>query len=388
MPSRTISALLGALAILFPSAGRAERDQAVPGADTAVFRAQIFNNHMPDPTDLPQTGFVWGSAIPLNLPGIIDSYYYPNQRDLDRSHTAEWFKANHPSWITYQCDRNTPSYGYTYAWGAYVPIDTTNPDVRRYLLTTYFEPALAKGYRAIAFDNVTLLNGDKRCGVWRDGNWLQLFTGQPRERAHTAEKLDYIGWFAREIHKRGGLVALNAKIDPYQIEASRKLIKLADIWVDEGGFSDACRRRVTGDVWRLKYDFIQQRNNELYVSINYACAQSFPLDEAERSWIVASFLVSRNERSFLAVVPQNGTGRRWDDPNLNPPVGSPTGPAEIEGNLAKRSYDKGYVIVNFSAQDAVTISTPSGSWRDMFGGLIGASIELPPRSGAVLIQAH
>ena len=95
------------------------------------------------------------------------------------------------------------SYGYEYNWGAYAPLDTTNPEVRRYLLSTYFEPALRRGYRAIALNNVSVLNTDKRCGVWRGGIWTQLYSGVARDPMHTRDKLDYIRWVASEAHRRG-----------------------------------------------------------------------------------------------------------------------------------------------------------------------------------------
>ncbi|WP_448951185.1 endo alpha-1,4 polygalactosaminidase [Labrys neptuniae] len=386
MPTPLRIALAITASLANGSAALAQQDAQHPETTDRIPRAQIFNNRMQAPASLPNVGFIWGSKAPLRSNKVIDSFYYPNQRDLDRAHTAEWYRQNHPSWITYQCDQRSPSFGYIYAWGAYAPLDTSNPEVRQYLLKTYIEPALAKGYHAIAFDNVALTNTDKRCGVWRDGAWVQLFSGQSRDPAHTAEKLDYIGWLRKEIHQRGGQIALNAKIDPQQPEQTKALIDLADIWVDEGGFSDACRRRVTGNAWRLKRDLIQERNNRAYVSINYIC-QATPPDNAEQAWIVASFLVTRNSRSYLAVLPQKDSGRWVDYPNLNPPVGAPTGPSQLEGTLAWRNYQRGYAAVNFSDRDPATLQQPPGNWRDMFGQPVGGPIELKPRSGVVLLKA-
>lgn len=376
---------------LLATASTAFAQQSPPHPETVdrIPRAQIFNNRMQAPANLPNVGFVWGSKTPLRSNKVIDSYYYPNQRDLNRAHTADWYKANRPSWMTYQCDQRTPSFGYTYSWGAYVPLDTSNPEVRQYLLKTYIEPALAKGYHSIAFDNVALVNTDKRCGVWRDGKWVQLFSGKSRDPAHTAEKLDYIGWLARQIHQRGGQIALNAKIDPKQPDETKALIDLADIWVDEGGFSDSCRRRVTGDAWRLKRELIQERNNRAYVSINYTCTDaSTAPDNAEMSWIVASFLVSRNNRSYLAVLPQKASGSWVDYPNLDPPVGPPVGASQLQGTLAWRNYQRGYAAVNFSDEESATVHPPAGAWRDMFGQAVSGPIELKPRSGVVLLRAE
>ncbi|WP_187829470.1 endo alpha-1,4 polygalactosaminidase [Labrys sp. KNU-23] len=389
MKRKIKSTAIVALSLIVISPALAQQDKLAPEVMDRIPKAQIFNNRMASPTNLPDVGFVWGAKTPLRSSSVVDSFYYPNQRDLNRTHTADWYKANQPSWITYQCDRQTPSYGYTYAWGAYAPLDTSNPDVRQYLLKTYIEPALAKGYRAIAFDNVALPNTDKRCGVWHDGKWVQLFSGQSRDPAYTAQKLDYIGWFAKEIHQRGGQIALNAKVDPYQPAQTKALIDLADIWVDEGGFSDSCNHRVVDNIWHLKRDLIQSRGNRAFVSINYTCMTSpTPPDNAELSWIVASFLVNRNNRSYLAVLSHKDSGRWVAYPNLDPPVGAPSEASQLRGTLAWRNYQKGYVIVNFSGSESTTVQPPPGNWHDMFGQSISGSIELKPRSGLVLLRTQ
>ncbi|MGE5388892.1 MAG: hypothetical protein ACM3NE_08385 [Hyphomicrobiales bacterium] len=68
---------------------------------------------------------------------------------------------------------------------AYAPLDTTNPDVRRYPIDTYIAPALQRGYDAIALDTVSLVNNVGRCGVGRDGLWTQLYSGESRDPRHT-----------------------------------------------------------------------------------------------------------------------------------------------------------------------------------------------------------
>ena len=134
--------------------------------------------------DLSNVYFVWADTTLLGRSkGPLLSYSYPIQRDANRSHTLEWFKQNHPEWVTYKCDKQTPSYGYVYGWGAYMPIDTTNMEVRRYLLNTYLLPAIERGYRVIGFDNATTNNTDHRCGVWQNGHWKQLYGGETRDPA-------------------------------------------------------------------------------------------------------------------------------------------------------------------------------------------------------------
>ena len=389
MSSRAIRFAVLFLAALLAAHAAAEvtLPEGLPQILDHIPRAQIFTSHMTRQTALPDVGFVWGAAEPLNLRDVTDSYYYPNQRDLDRKHTADWFKANHPSWITYACDRTTPSYGYVYSWGAYAPLDTTNLEVREYILKTYIAPALKRGYRAIAFDNVTVINNDKRCGIWRDGRWVQLFTGETRDLAHTQAKIDYLRWMADRIHELGGLVSFNASVDPAQLEATRELLDLADIWVEEGGWTDSCARRVHSKLWRIFHDLIGARGDKAFVSINYTCApKSIGMGRAETSWTVASFLVSRNSRSYLAVLGRAEAGTWVENPDLDPPVGAPAARAQSKGDLFWRAYQTGYAVVNISMKTTATFRVPPGSWTDQWGGQVGSHVELGPRSGLVLLR--
>lgn len=380
MPRFRAVCLYAALALFLPASGVEAGDD-----EGRIARAQIFDNHMPDPPALPGVGFVWGAVRPLHSKEIIDSFYYPNQRDLDRSHTKEWFEKNHPDWIVYQCDRTTPAYGYRYDWGAYAPLDTTNPEVRRYLLDTYLAPALQRGYDAIALDNVSLVNFDGRCGVWRDGQWTQLYSGQSRDSRHSEDKLAYIGWLAKEIHARGGLVALNAKIDPRQKEASRELIHLADIWADEGGFSDHCRHRVVDDLWRTKRSLVDAQ--KFYVSINYSCGPfAASLSREELDWIVASFLVTKSPGSFLAVMGLKESGRWLERPFEDPHLGPPAGDAQSAGTVISRSFRKGLAVVNISASELAPFHPPPGEWITSRGEPVGAVLDMPPRSGLLLLR--
>src|SRR3569623_3409733 len=123
--------------------------------------------------------------------------------------------------MVYKCDRVSPAPLFTYPWGYYVPVDTANPAVREYLLNRYIVPALRTGHRVVALDNVVLRNNGHRCGVYRYGRWVQLFSGKASDPRFTQAVLDWIGWIAARIHENGGLLAINGKVDPSD-EASTK----------------------------------------------------------------------------------------------------------------------------------------------------------------------
>lgn len=342
------------------------------------------------PLDLSRSGgrlgFVWGG------PGgrsIVGSYYYPQDRDFDRSHDAEWYKQNAPSWMVYKCDRTSPAPLFTYNWGYFVPIDTTNPAVRQYIFNTYMLPQLRSGVRVIALDNVSLRNGGGRCGVFRNGQWVQLFSGEGRDPAYTAAELDWIGWLARQIHANGGLLALNARIDPKDVDNSRKLISLGDIWLNEAAFTHDCQWRASGDDWQTKMKLSQWAAARMpWVSLDKTCASPERMSEDEAQWVVGNFLLARGPQSYLGAFHDGDPPRitlrypRW----LNPPVGSPMGTAfAVPGGGMARRFTRGIVVVNPSATAALEYTLPTGSWSNLDGAPLAGSVQIAPTSAAVIL---
>ncbi|MGI4879501.1 MAG: endo alpha-1,4 polygalactosaminidase [Janthinobacterium lividum] len=317
--------------------------------------------------------------------GALIGYYYPNQRDMDRTHTLEWFNAHHPDWVTYACDRKTPSYGYTYGWGAYIPIDTTNPEVRSYLLATYFVPAARQGFRAIALDNVAAFNSDHRCGVFRNGSWVQLYSGDANDARYAADKMDYLRWVTSEMHSRGVSVAMNAKVDPKAPELTQRLVDLADIWIDEGAFLNGCKGVVTDALWDLRRRLVQSIGpDRAYDSINKSCAPSFAQAPAhDADYAVASFLIVRTARSYLSLFGMAESGRRVQTPYVHQDIGAPAGPAKTDGGVWWRPYATGLAVVNPSSTAAGTLTLPSGRWV-LDGRQVSSVLPVPPATGFIL----
>ena len=142
--------------------------------DSGISRAQIFDyrQSLPNTNSTGPIYYIWGARSPANPPPAVGSMYLPYERDGDRTHTFEWYKANHPDWLVYKADRVTPAYGFTYASGNNMPLDITNPLVRDFYFNTFVAPAIARGYPMIAFDNVDLTNWDARSGhfdAWEIG---------------------------------------------------------------------------------------------------------------------------------------------------------------------------------------------------------------------------
>ena len=354
--------------------------------DEGVIFAQMTNAR---PLDLSESGgrvgFVWGGEAF----GAISSRYIPVDRDLDKSHTAQWYAAEAPDRIVYGCDRTTPASLYTYAWGAYSPLDINNPDVRRYMLETYVIPALQSGHKVIALDNVSLRNTGKRCGVYRGGQWVQLYSGESIDPAFSSAMLDWVGWLSREIHARGGYLALNAKVEPDDPELTRRLIALGDFWLEEASNTVDCKGRVSDNLWRTKFELAQWAAQLIgWVDLEKTCATPSQLDPDEAQWTVGNYLLARGPRSYLGLAHDGDRGRlnvRLPR-GLNPPLGAAEGPAfELPGGWARR-FRNGMVLVNPYSTSVFVYSLPDGDWTQWDGTPQQLRIVVPPTSARILLR--
>ena len=278
--------------------------------------------------------------------------------------------------------------------GAYAPLDTTNPDVRRYLIDTYIAPALQRGYDAIALDNVSLVNNDGRCGVWRDGQWTQLYSGESRDPRHTEDKLAYIGWLLRPAG--GERLARRARLDRRELSPHEESARsfLAVIGLKESGrwlerpFADTVwgRRQAT----RKAVGLVSRACRKGFTVVNYSCG---PLAEsvspAELDWIVASFLVAEKPQgSFLAVIGLKESGQWLKRPFAEPRLGPPAGDAQTSGNLVSRAFRKGLAVVNISSSEPAMFYPPSGDWFTNRGEAAGTRSTCRRGPATVLSLGH
>lgn len=385
----TAAAMSGAALYGLGSDSGAGSPAAFSTPDEGITFAQITDNR---PLDLSRSGgrigFVWaGHGIPGQATG---TSYFPQDRDPDRSHTAQWYTAHAPDEIVYKCDRKSPAPLFTYPWGYYVPVDTANPTVRQYLLNRYIVPALRSGSRVIALDNVTLRNNGHRCGVYRNGQWVQLFSGEASDPRFTAAVLDWIAWIAARIHANGGLLAINGKVDPSDEESTKRLIGLADIWLDENAFTRDCKPRASDQEWRVKMEISRWAAARMpWVSLEKTCASPAQLSDEEAQWVAANFLLAKGKQSYLAVFHQSDPARTvlHYPPTLNPPVGAPEGAAfAVPGGGMARRFSRGLVVVNPNSATELDYSLPTGSWMSIGHAAVPGKVVLAPTSAAIFLS--
>jgi lysophospholipase L1-like esterase len=373
------------------------------GSWDRILFGQVFSRQIKTDSGLKalaeQRGFIWGVDVGVVRHGGYGAAYYPSMRDFNQSrmfsggspvvHDLKWYQENKPEWVVYKADRTTAASGYKYDWGEFMPLDITRQDVREYILNTFLIPAIERGYPAIAFDNVMIHNLHKRCGVYRNGQWVQQYSGEVRDPVFAAAVMDYLRWMKREINARGAALALNAKVDPQQPEATWELIALADIWLDEGGFSNDSRKGIVDQPWEVRYNVSRLKAADgVYVGANTTGAKFEDIPESELTWILANFLLIRGERSYLSITGNEYTGELLSyPPEFNPPVGRPEGDSRKEGNVYVRDYQTGFVAVNPSSKESASFAVPSGNWTDRFGSKVSGTVTLTPRSGIILLKA-
>jgi len=389
------AALLGSLLVM-PACMASTQLVAQPAVELGtssedqITFAQITDNR---PLDLSQTGsdvgFIWSGWGPGGKGDrkTHGSFYYPMDRDLDKTRDMGWYKVNHPEWAVYKCDRTSPAPIFVYSWGFNTPLDVTNPAVRDYVMNKHIAPAIAEGRKVIALDNVSLNNDSNRCGVWRNGQWQQLYSGEKQDPAYTDAVFDYLSWLSREIHARGGLLALNAKVNFASPEQTRRLISLGDIWLEEAAFTRNCQVRVSEDYWKTKFELSRWAAARMpWIDSDKSCTNPGEMTADEAQWVVGNFLLVRGGQSYLSVIHDGDSKGVISYPAmLNPPVGRPAGePFAINGGWA-RKYVTGLVVVNPSAKNILRYGLPEGEWTDAAGEKVSRELTLAPTSARVLI---
>ena len=234
---------------------------------------QSFDYNIQNPTPIAHYyDFVWGAspnkvaAFRAGNPNISISYYIPFHRDngtfadtdLGKQHDVNYWKSLHPDWILYQCDRTTPAFEYG---DPNVPFDFTNPDVVQWQVQTYAQPASTNGYDAIAADNLNLENLFGACGFYKNGQWVQHYTGKTNDPQWRNDILTWVTAMQTALHALPHPLALIPNLGPGPVPLSDpivgKIVTHVDGILDEGGFTNYGAGDLTGSNWLQEIQFIR-----------------------------------------------------------------------------------------------------------------------------------
>jgi Hypothetical glycosyl hydrolase family 15 len=360
--------------------------------------AQIFNysiDNLRDEAD--KVGYVWGSRSPDQPPGVYNTYYYLYDLEGQDGHDLAWFKAYHPDWIEYRCNRTTP------AWEFYdttdVSLDITNPAVLDYIWSSYLAPALQDGYAGIAFDNVTLENNGswsgQRCGHYdSSGHWVQQFTGTANDPAYRQAVKTWAKKMYTRIHAAfpNATVSMNFSFDVNYPADSYALYQDMDIDTDERGFTNFGRggdNYITDSTWIANMQALQYliAIGKGLISVNQEPEDFAHLSNDEVQWVLANYLLVKGRYSYVFMSGYQEYGQLLIRPEYGAQIGRAAGPLIASQQVYMRRYTNGLAIVNPSSTTAYTVHLPANTYVDLYGnGLTSGTVVMPAHSGMVLLR--
>ena len=372
----------------------AVRPASWPTTDTisGIHAFLTFDGSVTNPaTVAPNYDFVWGVGSPSSIAAyrsanadISLSRYIPFARDPGTNSLSYW-KTNHPDWIVYKCDQTTPAY---FGSDPNVPLDITNPAVIAWQIQTYAAPAAAQGFDAIAADNVDLHNWLGACGVFRNGSWVALYSGQSSDPAYVSAVLGWLAAFRTQLHALSPPLALIPNFsfgDPTDPNVQKALGSIDGLF-DEQGFTNwgSGSSRLTGTQWTNWVAFIEQVQ-ELGMPY-YLVNQATTTDQATLQWAIASYLMGKEHSESIFVSTVQGYGSALWYPEFDAPIGHPCAAYSESNGYAMRSYSGGIALVNPAASGTVSVTLPAGeSFDDLYGNPVSSPVSLPASSGMILV---
>ena len=359
---------------------------------------QDFDYNIQNPSAIARYyDFVWGAhpgnvqAFRSSNPNNLLSFYFSFFRDSgtfnDRGATQSlaYWQQIHPDWILYQCDRHTPAYedGLNN-----VPFNFTNPAFLAWQIQTYAQPASANGFDAIAADNVNLQNVIGACGYYKNGQWVQRYTGEMDDPQWRADVLTWLSEMQQALHHLAHPLILIPNLgygySPSSDPQAQQVVGHLDGILDEGGFTKYGNGYLTGDAWVQAVNFIQsvQQQHKAYYIVD--AFQS--VDPGEIQWALASYLMAKEHSAYLTITPIQGYGSDLRYSEYNAQIGSPTNQMFLSQHIYWRDYSHGLSLVNPSPTSTYTVSLPGGSrYLDLNGNQVSQTVTLLPHSGLVLL---
>ena len=361
----------------------------------------MFDGHIADPAAVaPRYDFV-SSAKWYNVsqyratnPNMFLTYYIPFHRDngtftssLDTLSLNQW-KTTHPDWILYKCDRKTPAYEFG---DPAIPLDFSNPAVLNFQLQTYAIPASQSGYNGLTIDNLNLENLFGACGVYRNGKWVQLYSGKYGDTNWEANAAHWVTAMQQAVHNLSHPLALILNFGYPQSQSLtspliQQVLTHSDGILDEAGFTHYGDYDLTDQAW---LNAVQLSSMEQSAGKSYSIVDNFPvLNRANMQWALSTYLMVKGHSCNLFIsTTQNYGIDAWHN-EYSARIGSPTNSMYSSQHVYWRNYTGGVTIVNPSSRSTYKITFNSSQrYVDLYGDPVGSTLVLPPHSGIVLLTS-
>ncbi len=363
---------------------------------------QTFTYSIDDPTSVAKHyDFVWGvepkqlAAFRSTNPNAILSYYFPFRRDggdyADQStwkqHGLSYWKAKHPDWVLYQCDRKTPALEDS----ADIGFDFTNQEVIDWQVQTYAKPASEAGYDAIAADNLNLQNIINACGFYKNGQWVQRYTGKSNDPQWRKDVLFWVAQMQKALYALPHPLALIPNFGLGSVSPTdpivQQIVQHSDALLDEGGFTNYGDGYVTGNAWVHLVQFMQyvQQQGKTYYILNEFKTDS--LSSEQLQWALASYLMGKDRSSAIYISRNQQYGSALYYPEYDAKIGSAQGKMYQDQHVYWRNFSGGLVVVNPSNDNSYTVKTSSAGYSNLQGQAVSQSFTMPPHSGMILLHS-
>jgi len=360
---------------------------------------QIFDDHITDPqaaADAARYDVVWGSNEPAawlaGNPNLITSWYMAFDGDGTLAHDLNWWKAFHPGWILYKCDKRTPAYP---SGVKNIPLDISNPAVVKWQMQTYATIVEAGGYQAFAFDLVGLGNANGGCGVWINGVWHPRFTGQLTDDAWSQAVLGWFRYAYTYLHSlpRPLLVGINnvPANRPVGDPEQQQLLTYMDFLNDEAAFTSygsqyVSQARVVQIVDWMKYTQGLQKVYNVDDKWN-----TTSLTQQQLYWALSTYLLGKYHHSSVFIDHMPGYGYEYYYPEYAAAVGHPCGDMYADtthSGVYYRKYSGAFVVVNATGRQSYTVTLPKIAYTTIDGSPVRSPLTIGPDWGQVLMTTQ
>ncbi|MHB8724074.1 MAG: alpha-amylase family protein [Casimicrobiaceae bacterium] len=380
----TAGALLAAmmvLGILFPAVVYAQAQQPQ--------KFLTFDYHMtPEEVDvLPNRYvFVWGDSARLtwafakHFPSTLLSAYFPYSRDPNATHGLNYWRASHPTWVTYRCDGVTPTY---FPGDPNIPLDISNPDVISWQIAEFIH--LRPGLHAVALDNFQFQNKLGICGVHdASGQFVRKYSGKLDDMAFATDRVRWLEKISAVLHERHIKVVINhiPDLSPEGDDSASplvgRMVGAVDGILDEHA-QDALHDTRKAVLLAKLVQFVQSSGKWMYLLYQYQ-GDSERLAESA----MANYLTMAGPKSAI-YIPAEGaiSGLEPKLYGFDRPIGEPCGPVIAKSGVLFRTFSHGLAVYAPADRVPDSVSIPDG-YQTVEGRNAGVELDLAGGRGRVL----
>jgi hypothetical protein len=341
------------------------------------------------PQIAPRTDYIWGgdsdkvAAWHAANPKLIDTMYMPFNQDGTGCDINCW-KASHPDWVLYLCDRTTPS---TISGYSALDLDFSNPAVQSWQMAQ-IKTAASQGYDGIAFDNFWLDNRRGACGIWRNGVWVQLYNGTRTDAKYTSDVLTWLHNMYTAMHSLPKPMLLvpnyiydRAVTDPQ----GQQVIANIDAALNEEASSNWGYNETDGQWLNItQWASALQQAGKAY----YAISGFTPLATTGVQWALSTYLMEKAQASAVYIGLTSGSyGTDAWRSEYTAPIGRACGAMTQQQQwVYVRTFATGLAVTNIESSNTYQYTLPAGTYTDLYGNAVSGTITLAPHSGIVLLK--